>query len=123
MLEREILDVLEEILIWTKASSFRSVKGVVEEVFSESRPEERLAYELLDGRITQGEIVNKCKSIVGPDCKISAPTLSIWITKWEKMGLAKKKEGKNFRCFSLVDFGIDVPQEKSGGKQSHEPTK
>ena len=115
MLEREMLKILEEILIWTRASSFPSVKRLIQEVFLPSRLEERLSYELLDGTIKQGEIVEICKKALGPECKISSPTLSIWVSKWERMGLVMKKEGKNVRCFSLMDFEIDVPLEKIKG--------
>ena len=117
MLEKKMLNALEELLVWTKASSFPNVKRLIQEVFSSSRPEERLAYELLDGTKKQGEIVKVCKIALGPESKISSPTLSIWVSKWEKMGLVIKKEGRNIRCFSLIDFGIDVPLEKVKGEQ------
>ena len=73
------------------------------------------AFELLDGTRKQGEIVGICKKSLGRECKISPGALSTWIMKWERMGLISKKDGKNIRCFSLVDFGIDVPLEKVKG--------
>lgn len=118
MLERETLNVLEEILIWTRASSFPNVKRLIQEAFSASRPEERLAFELLDGTNKQGEIVKICKEALGPESKISPGALSTWISRWERMGLVMKKEGKNIRCFSLIDFGIDVPLDRIKGGQT-----
>lgn len=101
-------ELLESILIWTRVGMYSNVLGILKAHFEESRPEERLAYELLTGERSQKEIIELCKQSV-PKARISPATLSTWISKWERVGLLKKEGNSVTKHFSLGDFGIEVP--------------
>jgi hypothetical protein len=67
--------------------------------------------------------VETCEASV-PDAKISPPSLSVWTTKWEKIGLVKKEGQRVTQLFSLVDFGLNVPKiadGKSAKKATQQP--
>ncbi len=105
-----MVSLLEEMLVWTKAGMYSSVQQLIKSQFKDARDEEKLAYELLDGKRQQGEIIQICKQVVGPTAIISQPSLSKWSVKWDRLGLVKKDGRKITRLFSLADFEIQVPQ-------------
>lgn len=105
-----LVSILEEMLTWTKAGMYSSVQQLMKNQFGDARNEEKLAYELLDGKRQLGDIIQICKQVVGEAVIISKPSLSKWATKWERLGLVKKDGKKISRLFSLADFGIQVPQ-------------
>jgi hypothetical protein len=107
--DRRMLDVLEEILLWTRVGMYPAVERMMQSQFGNARPEERLAYELLGGDYNYRDIVNIAKKAV-PDAKISPATISTWATKWEKFGLVQKNGKAVTRLFSLLDFGLEVPR-------------
>lgn len=111
MTDERIVELLEEILLWTKLGTYPSVETVMKSQFEKSAPEERLAYELLDGTKSQKDVIEICKKSI-EEAKISPATLSRLVTKWEKLGLMKK-DGYTFtHRFSLSDFNIEVPKVK-----------
>lgn len=105
-----LIPLLEEMLTWTKVGMYSSVRQLIHSQFGNVRDEERLAYELLDGKRKQGEIIKLCKQVVGHAVAISQPSLSQWAAKWERLGLVKKDGQKITRLFSLADFGISIPK-------------
>ena len=111
--EERAIDVLEELLVWTKVGMYAAVESVLKTQFGEStRAEEKLAFELCDGEASQTEIIKVCKTSIA-DAKISTASMSRWTTKWEKLGLLRKDGNQMTRLFSLRDFGIDVPNSKA----------
>jgi len=105
------VEILKEMLVWMRAGSFDSVKkAFLDELGSEtSKPEQRLAYELLDGARSQKDVIALCRRAI-PGCKISPATLSRWVGGWERRGWVERSGMVSRRLFSLGDFGIEVPE-------------
>lgn len=104
-------DLLEQLLAWTRVGMYPVAKQLLFDKFAEARPEERLAYELLDGDRSQKDVLEVCTRSLS-DPKISRSGLSSWVSKWEKLGLVQKAGSNVKRLFSLEDFGLDVPPVK-----------
>jgi len=103
--DERIVELLQELVKWTKVTSIPEVKDILLETLS--KPEEKVAYECSDGR-TGAKIAEK----VG----VHQTTISTWWKKWVKLGIAEYvsasggKRGK--KTFSLDDFDIEVPSIK-----------
>jgi hypothetical protein len=97
------IELLEELVKWTRVTSIPHVKQLLEEILTS--PEEKVAYESSDGRPSQEIAVL---------ANISFHTVTVWWKKWIKVGLAEPISSRGGqrakRLFSLTDFGIDVPQ-------------
>lgn len=104
-----VVELLEELVVWTKAGLYNSVRALVQEEFGDARPEQRLAYQLCDSQI-QSEIVRICKEAVGKDATISQPSVSDWMSRWDRLGLITRQGRTVVRHFSIDDFGLDVPE-------------
>ncbi len=110
-LEERTLDVLEEILKWTKVTSIPQVKKTLESVLSSD--EERRAY-----HHSTGDSSRRVAELAG----VGYGTVSRWWKKWHRSGLGEMQavqRGSRFvRSFDLEDFGIPVPpltkREKQG---------
>lgn len=100
-----IIYILEEILKWTKVTSYLHVKHLLESTLK--REEERLVYELTVEENSSERIVKR----LTPTYMVAGRTVISWWDKWAKMGLitviSPKKRKKNF---SLMDFGIEYPK-------------
>lgn len=98
-----MIELLEELVKWTKVTSMPHVKKLLEEILTS--PEERVAYESSDGKSSQ-EIAKLAN--------ISYPTVTVWWKKWTKAGLAESISARGGqrakRLFSLIDFGIEIPK-------------
>lgn len=106
-----VVELLEELLVWTRAGMYGRVSELIQAEFkqhAEERSEIILAYELLDGSRTYKEIVQVCKASI-PDARIAPSTLSSWVAKWERLGLLKKEGSTPVKLFSLADFAIEIP--------------
>ncbi len=101
-LEERTLDVLEEILKWTKVTSIPHVKKTLESVLSSD--DERRAY-----HHSTGDTSRKVADLAG----VSHGTIARWWKKWHRSGLGEMRRvrgGSRFvRSFDLEDFGIPVP--------------
>lgn len=98
------LDVLREILKWTKVTSIPHVKKLLEETLESDQ--EKLAYHLSTGLTTR-----EISSQVGKDFS----TIANWWDRWNKLGIVEKisvKGGgeRGVRSFDLRDFGIAIPK-------------
>jgi hypothetical protein len=97
-----IIELLEELVKWTKVTSIPKVKELLLETLPS--PEEKIAYQSSDGRAS-GE--------VGKEANVSYVTVTVWWKRWIKACIAEPvsarggQRGK--RIFSLDDFGIEVP--------------
>ncbi len=94
-----VLSVLNEILNWTRAASFRSVKALLEDALPDARS--RLIYQMSDGTKTQEQIRIACKT---------SPNVVVSLTqKCVSMGIMEQREDKKrVRLFDLCDFGLNA---------------
>lgn len=101
--EDRLVELLEELVKWTKVTSIPQVKKLLEEILT--TPEEKVAYESSDG---------KSSPEIAKLANISQPTVTIWWKKWLKAGLAESIPARGGqrarRLFSLIDFGIEIPK-------------
>ncbi|WXG39840.1 MAG: hypothetical protein WED07_03280 [Candidatus Freyarchaeum deiterrae] len=99
------IEILEEILKWTRVTSFSQVKKLLLEILPSY--EEKVTYHHSDGRGSQE---------VAKFAGISHVTVTKWWKIWAKAGIAEMMSVKGGerarRIFSLEDFGIEVQQSK-----------
>lgn len=105
-------DLLEQILAWTRVGMYAAAKEALSAEFREAPRGARLAYELLDGKRTQKDVLELCGKKFNDPKVFSKSTLSNWVGKWERLGLIKK-EGQPKKLFSLEDFNLAEPLEKT----------
>lgn len=103
--EHQMIQLLEELVIWTKVTSIPYVKKTLEEILHS--PEEKIAYQASDEKTTYRQVAKLAN--------VGLSTISRYGKKWIKSGIAKAvptKGGgqKAVRLFSLEDFGIEIPQ-------------
>lgn len=108
----KMIQLLEEILIWTRLQGVRNAKAVLDEALSDDKP--KLAYHLSDGR-SSTEVANACG--------VTGMTITNWWRRWFTIGIAqpsKRYKGRFERTFSLDDLGIKVPSTKAGTRTGSE---
>lgn len=97
------IELLEELVKWTKVTSIPRVRDLLLEILRS--PEERIAYHSSDGEKTSRE--------VGRISNVSHMTVANWWKTWIRAGIAESvsvRGGERAkRIFSLDDFGIEVP--------------
>jgi hypothetical protein len=112
--EDQMIQLLEELVRWTKVTSIPHVKKFLEELLQS--PEEKIAYQASDGSRTQGDIAKIAD--------VSQMTISNYGKKWIKNGIAKPVSAmggqRAVRLFSLEDFGIEVPKASLKPKEPDE---
>lgn len=115
---KEIRDILREILKWTKVTSIPNVKKLLLEILPS--PEEKIAYQSSDG---------KTRKEVAKLANVSGFAISSWWKKWTKTGIADTVSVRGggrraIRSFSLEDFGIKIPElqkeKRSEEEKEHE---
>ena len=98
-----MIELLEELVKWTKVTTIPKVKELLLEILAS--PEEKIAYQSSDGKRTVKHIAQQANSATG--------TVSGWWKKWIKAGIAEpisvRGGTRAKRIFSLIDFGIEVP--------------
>lgn len=101
--EDRMIELLDELVKWTKVTSIPKVKELLLEILAS--PEERIAYQSSDGEKTCAHVAKQANSATG--------TISGWWKKWIKAGIAEpisvRRGTRAKRVFSLYDFGIEVP--------------
>jgi len=101
------LTVLREILNWTRAASFHSVKALLQEALPDLKS--RTAFQMFDG--------TKSMDQVRIACKMSPNGLGALTQRCVAMGLMEVREDKKrVRLFDLDDFGFDTPEDQSDGR-------
>jgi hypothetical protein len=104
MPDDNVLVVLKEILNWTRASSFHSVKSLLQEALPDAKS--RAAFQMLDG--------TKSIEQVRTACKMSPNGLIALAQRCTAMGLMEVNgDKKRSRLFDLADFGLIAEEEKS----------
>ena len=97
----KLIELLEEILKWTKFEGMQRVKAVLLETLK--KDSEKIAYQYSDGR---GSL--EISNVAG----VSDFAIRSYWKKWATMGLVQpssKFKGRYERLFSLEDLGIEVP--------------
>lgn len=102
--EKRVIELLEELVKWTRVTSIPKVKELLEEMVKS--PEEKIAYTFSDGKRTTREVAEIAQT--------NRNSVSIFWRKWTKSGIAESiavKGGGNRAksVFSLEDFGIESP--------------
>jgi len=101
-INKEILEVLKEILKWTKFQGWKEVKGVLLSQLKDERM--RLIYHLSDGKSTR-EIAKKTS--------VSHMTVYEYWKKWSRVPIVEpiivKGKIRYRKMFELEDFGIEIP--------------
>jgi hypothetical protein len=115
-----MIELLEELVKWTKATSIPKVRDILEELVR--TPGERIVYEFSDGKTARKEL----SEMSGVD---EGDVSRDW-KKWARGGILEQipsqggSRGKSL--FSLEDFGIEVPavsqaiKDKKDGKKENE---
>lgn len=102
--EDKILQTLQELLKWTKVSSYNNIKKMLESTLDSEN--KIIIYYLSDGKNGQDEIVEKGK--------VAAGSVSKYWKEWEKLGIGEPipvKRGMRFKkSFEPEDFGIEIPK-------------
>ena len=98
----KIVELLEDILKWTRFQGWRNVKQVLVDALGDQIS--RKVYQLSDGKRTSRQIAK--------NLPISQRTVTEYWKKWTKVGIMepmKVKGGgtRGVRIFSLDDFGIE----------------
>lgn len=100
--EGRMIELLEELVKWTKVASIPNVKKLLLEILP--KPEQKIAYQASDGS-TIREVAKQANASVW--------SVSKWWEQWTRSGIAEDvpvRGGKRtMRKFSLEDFGIEVP--------------
>jgi hypothetical protein len=108
--EDRIIELLEELVKWTRVTSIPDVKRLLLEILANK--EERVAYQLSDGRGSKEVARHISKSF---------STVTTWWRRWIKAGIAEPVSAKGGqrakRIFSLDDFGIEVEVTKEMTKK------
>ncbi len=100
-LQERVIQLLEEVLKWTKVTSIPGVRLTLEEVLASN--EERTAYQNSTGKTSR-----EVGALVG----VGHTTISRWWKRWYRTGLGEMQSvrgGNRFiRSFNLEDFGLEV---------------
>lgn len=102
MSKDRMIELLEELVKWTKVTSIPSVRKLLLEILP--KPEQKIAYQASDGAKIR-EVAKQANASVG--------SVSKWWEQWTRAGIAESisvRGGERAkRIFSLDDFGIEVP--------------
>lgn len=107
----QTLLAIQELVRWTKASSYENIKNMLETVLDSEN--KRTVYYLSNGENNQDEIIAKGK--------VGAGSISRYWNEWEKLGIGESipvKRGKRFKgTFDLNNFGLLPKSEQSEEKK------
>ena len=109
----EIIEILEEILRWTKFQGWRNVKEILLDTVND---ESKLIYHHYSDGMSSREIAAKVS--------VSHQTVINYWKKWVRVGIIepiKTHGGIRYRkIFELEDFGIEIPKIEGKGSEKHE---
>jgi len=110
-----MIELLEEILKWTKVTSVPQVKKLLSEVLQSDKA--KIAYHFSDGLDSKA---------VAKFAGVSHTAVTNWWKSWIRAGIAEPigaRGGERAkRIFSLEDFGIEVPSPKEVEPPKKEPS-
>lgn len=100
--EDRMIELLEELVKWTKVTGFRQVKNLLLDILTS--PEEKIAYNSSDGERTSRDVAEIAH--------VSQYSIAKWWKTWIKAGIAEpiqvQRGERAMHSFSLEDFGIEV---------------
>jgi CRP-like cAMP-binding protein len=99
MSARELADVLEELLAWTKFANNRALADVLRRTLGDKAA--FATYELTDGTRTQSEVAS--------EAGVTQPTVSRMYAKWRRLGLMREAGGRDVHLCRPTDLGLDPP--------------
>jgi len=97
----KIIELLEEILIWTRLQGVQNAKAVLDDALKIDTL--KIAYQYSDGRSS---------AEISKICGVSGMTVTNYWKRWFTLGIAQpspKYKGRFERTFSLEDLGIEIP--------------
>jgi len=100
--DKEIKDILKEILKWTKFEGMQKVKQVLENTLDNNT--KKLIYEFSDGRSSPA---------IAEIAEVNAHTVRDYWKDWVVLGIVEihpEYKKRYRRVFSLKEVGIEVPQ-------------
>ena len=113
-LNDQIVDLLKEILKWTRFSNIREVRTVLMSILDTEQ--KRLIYGLSDGKRGSVEIARATK--------VSSSTVRRYWQSWARLGIMEPvgvRGGLRYkRTFELEDFGFMIPEIKGIPKEELE---
>jgi len=97
----EIAALLREVLTWTRALAYPSVKELL--VAALDSPQKRLVYDALDGERSMAQV----QELTG----VNARFVSEWGQQWEMIGILQQSrsswiKGRREKLFDLAMFGL-----------------
>ena len=99
-IELQILITIQELLRWTKISSYKHVKNMLESILDSEK--KKIVYFLSDGKNNQDKIIAKGN--------VGAGSVFRYWREWEKLGIGDSiPVGRGWRfkaAFDLNDFGL-----------------
>jgi transposase-like protein len=100
--EDKMIEILEEMLRWTRVTSIPQVKQLLLETLPSAK--EKTAYHYSDGRDSRA---------ISRATGVPFSTVARWWKRWIRAGIAEpvgaKRGDRAKRVFSLEDFGIEIP--------------
>ncbi len=100
MPKREIPDILEELLAWTKFANNRALADLLRRQLADS--EAYKTFELSDGTRTQAEVAKQAG--------IAQSTVSRMYGKWRRLGLVREVDGRDVHLCKPSDVGVEGPR-------------
>jgi hypothetical protein len=104
-------ELLEQILIWIRASSFANVEAMLKKALPTEK--ERYAYQAMEPNSED----RKSAREIAKDLQISTATLSAIVKRCLAMGLMRRQGTIPIRLFDLLDFGLLPDEQKSAAKK------
>jgi hypothetical protein len=96
---REVADILEELLAWTRFAHLDVMKRALRDALGDAKAFR--AYELSDGTRSQAEVATAAG--------VSQPTVSRMWSRWERLGLMRDVDGKLVHLARPSDLGLEPP--------------
>lgn len=104
--DQQVVELLSEILRWTKIGALNLKESLAQELLSE---QQRLVYELTDGNRSTNEIATLSA--------VSQRTVMRWWQRWRELGFvdsSPRYQGRVQRLCSLRMLGIPAPDVPGG---------
>lgn len=104
--QKDLIDLLSEILKWTKFIGKQKLKTLLQDVLNEDL--EKVIYELSDGQSLR-EMEKICKA---NGYSVSHATIGNYWDRWASLGIVEPSsrfKGRYERVVSLNEVGIDFP--------------
>lgn len=93
-------ELLEQILIWTRASSFSNVEAMLKKALPADK--DRNAYQAMDPDAEK----RKSRDEIKKELQMGSDTLNDLVKRCLSMGLMKREGANTVRLFDLGDFGM-----------------